>query len=247
MALPTNRNEFKALCLRNCGYPVVEIEIDDQQVEDIIDQCLEYYYDYHFAGSERVFISHKVTEEDFNNRYIPLPKKILSVTRVFDISANNTMSNPMWGLRYQLALNEMFHMSLAPMAPFQNVMRHISLLTEMFAGQPGINFNRNRDKLYINTNWKTDVVKDRYIVIEAYQKILAEENPDIWTDRWLIRYVTAHIKMRAADHLRKMNITIIGNVSFNGDQMYSTAQEEIRQMEQEMLNNYSLPVLDTWG
>jgi hypothetical protein len=247
VALPKNRNEFKALCLRNCGFPVVEVEIDDQQVEDIIDLCLEYYYDYHFAGSEKIFISHKVTEEDYNNRYIPISNKILSILRVFDISANNTMSNPMWGIRYQLALNEMFHMSLAPMTPFQNVMRHVSLLTEMFAGQPGIRYNRHRDKLFIETNWKTDVIKDKYIVIEAYQKVTPEENPDIWSDRWLIKYVSEYIKFRAADNLRKMNITLIGNVSYNGDLMYSTAQDNIRQMEQEMIDSYSIPAMFTVG
>lgn len=61
MAVPTSRAEFKAYCLRKLGAPVIEINVDDDQVEDRIDESLRYYWDYHFDGSEMTYYKHQVT------------------------------------------------------------------------------------------------------------------------------------------------------------------------------------------
>ena len=64
MAKPTTREEFKEYCLRKLGKPVLEINVDDDQVEDRIDEALSYYHDYHFDGTQKVYLAHQVTEED---------------------------------------------------------------------------------------------------------------------------------------------------------------------------------------
>lgn len=61
MAIPTTRSEFKEYCLRKLGKPVIEINVDDDQVEDRIDQALTYYNDYHFDGSEKIYYKHQIT------------------------------------------------------------------------------------------------------------------------------------------------------------------------------------------
>lgn len=61
MAIPTTRNEFKEYCLRRLGKPVIEINVDDDQIEDRVDQALEYYTDYHFDGTQKIFYKHQVT------------------------------------------------------------------------------------------------------------------------------------------------------------------------------------------
>lgn len=65
MALPATRTEFKNYCLRNLGFPVIGINIDDMQVDDRIDEALAYWNDYHYDGSTEVFLKHQVTA---NNR-----------------------------------------------------------------------------------------------------------------------------------------------------------------------------------
>ena len=57
MAVPSSRSTFKELCLRRLGKPVIEINVDDDQVEDRIDQALLYYQDYHFDGSQKLFLN----------------------------------------------------------------------------------------------------------------------------------------------------------------------------------------------
>lgn len=64
MSVPRNRSEFKEYCLRALGKPVVEINVDEDQVQDRIDQALKYYWDYHFDGTEKTYYKHQVTKWD---------------------------------------------------------------------------------------------------------------------------------------------------------------------------------------
>jgi len=65
MATLTTRDQFKEYCLRKLGKPVIEINVDDDQVEDRIDEALKYYYDYHFDGTEKQFYSYIFQASDF--------------------------------------------------------------------------------------------------------------------------------------------------------------------------------------
>ena len=65
MATPTTKSEFKEYCLRKLGKPVIEINVDDDQVDDRVDEALKYYYDYHFDGTEKQYYKHIFTEADF--------------------------------------------------------------------------------------------------------------------------------------------------------------------------------------
>ena len=70
MATPTSRNTFKEYCLRTLGKPVVDINVDDQQVEDRIDDALQYYRDYHFDGTERIIKKIEITQSIKDNKQI---------------------------------------------------------------------------------------------------------------------------------------------------------------------------------
>lgn len=60
----TTREEFKEYCLRKLGKPVIEINVDDDQVEDRIDEAIKYYWDYHFDGSERLYYKYMIQDAD---------------------------------------------------------------------------------------------------------------------------------------------------------------------------------------
>ena len=66
----TSRDGLKNYALRRLGHPVVEVNIDDQQVEDLMDDAIQYMQEYHFDGVQRLFLTHTITAEDFANRYI---------------------------------------------------------------------------------------------------------------------------------------------------------------------------------
>ena len=82
MATPITRNEFKEFCLRKLGKPVIEINVDEQQVEDRVDEALRYYRDYHFDGTFKDYLKHQVTQTDKDNGYVTVSEDVIGVTTV---------------------------------------------------------------------------------------------------------------------------------------------------------------------
>ena len=60
MAKPNSRQGLIDYCLRRLGYPVLEINIDDDQIDDLVDDALQYFNERHFDGVERVFLKHEL-------------------------------------------------------------------------------------------------------------------------------------------------------------------------------------------
>ena len=61
MGTPTTRATFKDYCLRSLGKPVIEINVDPDQVDDRIDEALQYFSQYHYDGVERMYLKYKIT------------------------------------------------------------------------------------------------------------------------------------------------------------------------------------------
>jgi hypothetical protein len=68
MAQPKNREEFKEYCLRKLGHPVIEINVSDEQVDDRVDEAMSFFRDYHYDGSQLVYLKHELTELEFGKR-----------------------------------------------------------------------------------------------------------------------------------------------------------------------------------
>ena len=66
MAKPASRQELVDYSLRQLGAPVLEINIDDDQLDDLVDDALQYFQERHFDGIERMYLKYKLTEDDIN-------------------------------------------------------------------------------------------------------------------------------------------------------------------------------------
>ena len=66
MAEPTTRTEFKAWCKRKLGYPVIDINVDDDQVDDRVDEAIQYWNTFMQNGQQRTYLKHQLTTEDVN-------------------------------------------------------------------------------------------------------------------------------------------------------------------------------------
>ena len=66
MAKPTTRQELVDYCLRQLGAPVLEINVDDDQIDDLVDDAIQYFNERHFDGVERMYLKYKITEDDIN-------------------------------------------------------------------------------------------------------------------------------------------------------------------------------------
>lgn len=247
MAVPSNRDEFKEFCLRALGKPVIEINVADEQVEDRIDQSLRFYWDYHFDGTEKVYYKHQIDANTINNQYIELPENIIGAVRVFPIGDPATSSGDIFNIRYQIALNDLYTLTNVALIDYYMTMEHLAFVQEMLVGKPQIRYNRHRNILHLDET-KGDLTEGSWIIVEAYEVVDPAVYPDVWADRWLQHYTTQQIKRQWGSNLSKFEgMQLPGGVTFNGRLLYEDADAEIKRLEEEMIANYSLPVMDLIG
>lgn len=246
MTKPTSKALFKEYCLRRLGKPVLEINVDDDQVDDRIDEALLYYQDYHFDGVERTFYKATITSDDITNRYVTVPENIIGVINIFDVG-DSTSTNNLFNVRYQIALNDLYDLSRYDLVPFYMNFQNIRMIEEILVGKQPIRYNRHVNRLYVDMDWEK-VNAGEFLVAEAYQIVDPDTYTDVWNDRWLQRYATALIKRQWGQNLIKFTgMQLPGGVAFNGETIYQQAQEEIDKLEGEMISSYSLPVMDMTG
>jgi hypothetical protein len=246
MAVPTSKTEFKNYCLRKLGAPVIEINVDDDQVDDRVDEAIRYYWDYHFDGAEKIYYKHRVTNTDITNKYITMPDNVLGVVNLFPIGqALNT--NNLFNIRYQIALNDLYTLTSVSMVPYYMALQHVQFLEQFLVGQQPLRFNRIMGKCYIDMDWNI-VNEGDYLLIEAYQVVDPEEFPKGYGERWLQNYATVLIKEQWGTNLKKFEgMKMPGGLMFNGQKIYDEARQERAAMEQEMISSFSLPVYDMIG
>ena len=66
MAKPASRQELIDYCLRRLGSPVLEINIDDDQIDDLVDDALQYFQERHFDGVERMYLKYRISQSDID-------------------------------------------------------------------------------------------------------------------------------------------------------------------------------------
>lgn len=249
----TNRQTFKDYCLRRLGFPTIEINVDDDQVEDRIDDALQYWQDYHFDALQKVYYIRTLNSTDMTNEYINLSPSvtldtsgnsvnIIGVTRVFPISDSINQNN-MFDLRYQLRLNELYDFTSASYINYTLTMQHLRSLELLFTGEVPIRFQRHMHRLYCDWGWGSAVKAGTVVIAECFALIKPEDFASVWNDRWLKEYATALIKRTWGNNLKKFaGVQLPGGVMLNGQQIFDEATKEIEDLETEMQTNYELPV-----
>jgi hypothetical protein len=247
MANPSTRDEFKKYCLRRLGHPVIEINVDEDQIQDRIDDALAFYRDYHYDGTERTFLKHQITADDRTNGYIPIPANIIGVVNIFPVGTGLNANN-LFNLRYQITLNDIYDWSHSAFANYTSSMERIALMQEIFVGKQPLRYNRHMDRLHIDMDWTARTVEGEYLVIECYRTLDPDTYTDVWGDWWLRQYATQLIKRQWGENLKKFEgMQLPGGVQFNGQQIWSEADEEIKRLEEEIVSRYSMPAMDMIG
>jgi hypothetical protein len=263
MANPSTRETLKQYALRTLGKPVIEINVDDDQLEDRIDEALQYFAQYHYDGIVRTYLKYKLTAADKtrlsainpssetatqsgvsttwyeDNNYLVTPSSVISVINIFPFSDKGNLN--LFDVRYQLRLNDLYDFSSTSVINYDVVLRHLDFLDHILVGEKPLRFNQHQNRLYIDMDWTNDLDTNEYLVIECYRKLDPASYTDVWNDIYLKRYTTALFKKQWGANLSKFNgVTMIGGVSLNGQQIYSEALADIEKLEQEIRSSYEL-------
>lgn len=233
----TTRLGLIEYCLRALGEPVVEINVDEQQVEDRVDEAIEYFRQYHFDGIEKVYLKHVITQQNIDDKYITVPDLIYGITKVYPVASGTSTSKSIFDLQYQLRLNDLYDLTSTSVMYYTQVMSHLSLLDMTLNGHPLYRFNRLNNRLYIDTVWSEKMEPGNYILVECYRALDPADAPRVYGDQWLKHYTTALIKKQWAVNLKKFSgMQLPGGVSIDGPALYAEAIQEIKDLEEEMLN-----------
>ena len=245
MAAPNSRDTLIDYCKRRLGDPVIEINIDDEQVEDRIDEALQYYQEYHTDATVRTYLQHLVTATDVTNKYIPISTNTLFVSKVFPLSRTFGDNMNFFDIKYQMMLNDIADLQnfAGDLGYYEQLNQYLSMLDMKLNGHPQVTFSRHQDRLYLHGDFETQDIKEgEYLVAEVYNIVDADSHTSIYNDMWLKEYSTALIKQQWGANLIKFEgVMLPGGVTFNGRQLYDDATQEIQQLRERIRDEHDLP------
>lgn len=247
---PVTREEFKALCLRNLGDGMIEVNVTDDQIEDAIEEGLKFFRDYHYDGSKHVYYMHQITPTDITNRYITIPENIFGVVDVYDYRRRGMYglsSTDMFSYDYQLIHQQSSLMENGSILSYYLNRTAYETISQIIGNQSPLRFNRHDNRVYIDSDWNRYNAGE-FIVLDAYEAVDPDVNTDIWNDRWLVKYVSAKIKFKFGQNLWKFEgVPLPGGITLNGTAIKDEATNEIQALEDEMQSSYSIPARDMTG
>lgn len=261
----TSRNELIEYCLRRLGHPVIEINVDVDQIEDRINDAFEYYYDYHFDATEHKFYAHLITQTDIDNGYITVPDEMIFVRKIVQFGFgssgslrpfNDTMAS--WDFTVRNPFNQTGLSNGFVEYTTNDQLGSESTLTDFFITMSGlenmqqvlgvnadipIRFNRHTNRVYFDVDMDLKFTVGEYLVMEGWIILDPDVFTDVYNDRWLKRYATALIKQQWGTNLSKYSgIALPGGVTLDGKTIWQEANDELVKLEEEMQDKYELPV-----
>ena len=271
MSKPSTRQELIDYCLRRLGYPVLEVNVDEDQIEDLIDDAIQYFQERHFDGIERMLLKHEITKENKeilktgittttanstvgittttfteSQNFIQLPDHVLGVERVLKMDAS-TISSGLFNIKYQIFLNDLYYYGALDLMNYAMTKTYLEDLSRIITPDTQLRFNKKNHRLYLDIDFG-QLSDDTFIIIDGYRLLDPSDAPAIYNDFWLKRYATAIIKKQWGMNLIKFNgVLLPGGVQLNGRQIYEDALREIEEIEYSLKTEYEIPPLDLIG
>jgi hypothetical protein len=252
MAKINSLDELKDYCLRKLGYPVIEINVSEDQIYDRINDAIDFFNEYHFNSTARFFHKHQITATDIENEYITIPPEITHIKRILPLqSEGTTAQDALFDPVYQMRMSDFMsfnHMG-SSMQYWNQWGSHIKMMQMQFGGaQQEIDFNRYNHQLKLRIDWQVDVTEGDWVIIDAERLLLDPDSDytepsDVYNDMFLKELSTALIKLQWGQNLSKYEgIQLPGGTVMNGEKIFNEAQEEVLRLKEEARSNWEAPL-----
>lgn len=241
LSKPANRTEFKEYCLRKLGKPVIQINVESGQVEQSIDEALEFWHRNHYDGSIEMYLPFTVTEEVKSLGYFEVDETIISINKLCE-SGFNTSSQ--FTVDWQLiAQTYPFALKGDGLLTYTMALSYRELLKMSIEGKTKpIRWNRHVNRLFIDQAWST-VAVGKTFVAECYRVVDPDEFPEAWNDPFLKEYCTALIKKQWGNNLRKLrNVQLVGGVTIDGQEILQEAETELKELHERVFLEHQEPI-----
>ena len=273
---PRNRGQLINYGLRQLGAPVLQINVDDDQLHDLVDDTVQIYQERHYNGIERMYLKYKVTQEDLDRGRAKGTDGVGIVT-TSGISTNTatTVSSNFYETSNFLAVpdtilgvNKIFKFDTSSISGGMFSIKYQLFLNDLYYFNSvellqfamtktyleDIDFLLTTEK-QIRFNQRQDKL---YMDIDWGAQSLdtffvidcfrAVDTEQIYNDPFVKRYFTALLKKQWGQNLIKFRGTKLpGGIDLNGREIYDDGVREIEALEQRMARDYELPPLDFIG
>ena len=266
MASPNSRADLITYCKRQLGEPVLQVNIDDEQVNNVIDDTIQFFQENCYNGMERAYLFHEITADDKTRfaasvttssgttdwkettNYIPVPDHVVGITRVFGLVSNSIRSN-LFGVEYQLFLNDLYAFGSLDILNYYMNKQYLETLDMVLnnGSFQQFRYTMRRDRLYMDLD-KDFLQEGSNILIECHRLIDPTDATEMYNDMFVKKYATALMKKQWGQNLIKYNnVQLPGGITLNGRELYTDALAEIEKIESEVLSKYAIPPMDMIG
>ena len=277
MSQPSTRQELIDYCLRRLGAPVLEINVAKEQIEDLVDDALQFFYERHFDGVYRTYLKYQITQDDIdrgtasglggvgiastsvtdvvgtfnyyeNSNYLPVPDHIFGITKIYKFNGGNSISSGMFSFKYQMFLNDIYFWGSFELLTYAMTKSYLEDIDWLLNTHKQIRFNKRQNRLYLDIDWRSLTVGE-YMIIECFRALDPNNYSEVWNDSFLKQYLTALIKRQWGINLsaKYRGMKLPGGIEYNGRELYEDAQKDIEYLMEKMSSTYELPPLDEIG
>ena len=263
---PATKTELRDYALRRLGYPTIDINVATEQLDDLIEEAIDYYQEYHYNGSYKAFIRIEVTEaiktaaQEFSQidsgawyedkRYVSLPDGVMSVNHVYsNIGASSVTPGNIFNIKYQIFLNDIYAMTHGHILHYFMTSQYLETLDWVTNSSQNrrVRFNEHQGRLYLDMDW-AELQVGNYIMVEVLMRQDPETYTDMYNDSWLKDYVEALFQQQWGRNLSKYDgIQMLGGVTLNGRRILEDASQFKQDLEDQVRSTYELPPMDLIG
>ena len=246
----SSRPDLIRHCLRRLGEPVIEVNVDPDQVEDRVDDTLDMYQEFHSDATFRNYVMHTVTPDEVGQKYIELHPSILYVVRVYASGAGGMIiaGGGMPGMG-SMRLGGYPTMGscgtgiYGGMQSYVQTMQYMNLIDKTIRGAPLVDFARRQNRLYVwGDDFDNKLASGNGLAIECYQVVDPEEYPSVYNDMFVKDYLTALIKRQWGQNMSKFEgMQLPGGVTISGRQMLEEATQELDTLRERMRLEQEVP------
>tara|TARA_Y100001970_G_scaffold291645_1_gene429599 strand:+ start:12186 stop:13022 length:837 start_codon:yes stop_codon:yes gene_type:complete len=233
MAKPSTRQGLIDFCLRRLGAPVLEINVDDDQLDDLVDDAIQLFNERHFDGVERMYLKYQLTQNDIDRGKATGS----SGTGVVGTAATSTSSTPVTHTWYEnsnfiqvpesvIGIEKIFKFDTSSISGGMFSIKYQLFLNDLYwfnsvellqyamvkSYLEDIDFLLTTDK-QIRFNKRQDrlyldmnwgsEVAGNYLILDCYRALDPNSFTQVYNDSFLKKYLTATIKRQWGQNLIK--------------------------------------------
>lgn len=241
--------ELKNYCLRRLGAPTLKVNVTDAQLNDCLIDGIQKYIQWHYDGSELVYLAIPIDDEARKNGYVTLPRDIIGIRRC--IRTGSDIVAPLLSAQYMFVSDLIWSMTgsnissygFSGLQYYYITRDYLNLFQNIVYPEQAFQFNEHTHKIHIVENSQTPS-GNYFVVAECYQALNFAEYPDAYNDVWLKKYCVQLVKRQWGVNLMKYSgIELAGGITIDGKGMFEEANAEIDKLDEELYNRYKLPPL----